>query len=72
MNNLGQLFTTSDGTELTGLVSGDYFLDFMQGTITQPSGITVNMNKSLNDIGMSQCNSDCCYQRKNKAEFNYL
>lgn len=57
MNNLGQLFTTSDGTELTGLVAGDYFLDFMQGTITQPSGITVNMNKSLNDIGMSQCNS---------------
>ena len=57
MNNLGQLFTTADGTELTGLVSGDYFLDFMQGTITQPSGTTTNMNKTLNDIGMSQCNS---------------
>ena len=57
MNNLGQLFTTADGDELTGLVAGDYFLDFMQGTITQPSGTTTNMNKSLNDIGMSQCNS---------------
>ena len=57
MNNLGQLFTTADGDELDGLVAGDYFLDFMQGTITQPSGTTTNMNKSLNDIGMSQCNS---------------
>lgn len=57
MINLGQLFTSADGDELTGLISGDYFLDFLNGTITQPGGSMTNMNKSLNDVGMSQCNS---------------
>jgi len=58
---MGSLLTTSDGTEITGIVSGAVFLDFIAGTITLPEGSTGNlvrtMNKTLNDLGLTQCNS---------------
>ena len=54
---MGSLLTTSDGDEITGIASGAVFLDFVAGTITLPSGIVSNMNKSLNDLGLNQCNS---------------
>jgi len=54
---LGSLFTTATGAELSGVTSGDVFLDFVAGTVTLPDGTVSNMNKNLNDLGLSQCNS---------------
>ena len=54
---MGSLFTTADGTELTGLTAGEVFLDFVAGTVTAPDGTVTNMNKNLNDLGLNQCNS---------------
>ena len=54
---MGSLFTTTGGTELTGITSGTAFLDFMAGTVTLPDGTVSNMNKNLNDLGLNQCNS---------------
>jgi len=54
---MGSLLTTSDGDEITGITSGSVQLDFLAGTVTLPSGAVSNMNKNLNDLGLSQCNS---------------
>ena len=54
---MGSLFTTATGAELSGVTSGDVFLDFVAGTVTLPDGTVSNMNKNLNDLGLSQCNS---------------
>ena len=58
---MGSLLGTSNGAEITGIASGAVFLDFVAGTVTLPEGSTaplvVNMNKNLNDLGVSQCNS---------------
>ena len=54
---MGSLFTTATGTELDGITSGDVFLDFVAGTVTLPDGTVSNMNKNLNDLGLTQCNS---------------
>jgi len=54
---LGSLFTTASGGEIDGVTSGDVFLDFVAGTVTLPDGTVSNMNKNLNDLGLSQCNS---------------
>jgi len=64
---MGSLFTTGingtnpAGTEITGIVSGAVFLDFIAGTITLPEGsttpLTRNMTKNLDDLGLNQCNS---------------
>ena len=65
---MGSLITTGKtaagepaGEEITGIVAGAVFLDFMAGTITLPAGSTVpltrTMSKSLNDLGLQQCNS---------------
>ena len=57
----GKNGTTSAGSEITGVVTGAVFLDFLAGTITLPEGstapLTRTMSKSLNDLGLSQCNS---------------
>jgi len=49
------------GTEITGIVSGSVFLDFVAGTITLPEGsptpLVRPMSKNLNDLGLNQCNS---------------
>jgi hypothetical protein len=54
---LGSLLTTTNGTEITGITSGDIFLDFIAGTVTLPDGTVTNMNTNLNALGLSQCNS---------------
>jgi hypothetical protein len=64
---LGSLLTTGingtspAGEEITGIASGAVFLDFVAGTITLPEGSTLplvrNMQKNLNDLGLTQCNS---------------
>jgi len=54
---MGSLLTTANGTEITGITSGSVQLDFLAGTVTLPNGTVSNMNKSLNDLGLSQCNS---------------
>jgi len=49
------------GTEITGITSGAVFLDFVAGTITLPEGsptpLVRPMQKNLNDVGLTQCNS---------------
>ena len=54
---MGSLLTTFDGDEITGITSGSVQLDFVAGTVTLPNGAVSNMNKNLNDLGLSQCNS---------------
>ena len=54
---MGSLLTTSSGDEIDGIGSGDVFLDFVAGTVTLPDGTVSNMNKNLNDLGLTQCNS---------------
>ena len=68
---MGSLFTTAEvtvagtvveaGAEITGIVSGAVFLDFVAGTITLPEGsptpLVRPMSKNLNDLGLNQCNS---------------
>ena len=68
---MGSLFTTGAvtltsgteveaGEEITGIVSGSVFLDFVAGTITLPEGsplpLVRPMTKYLNDLGLNQCN----------------
>ena len=54
---MGSLLTTSSGAEITLIGNGDVFLDFVAGTVTLPNGTVSNMNKNLNDLGLTQCNS---------------
>ena len=54
---MGSLLTTSTGAEITAIGNGDVFLDFVAGTVTLPNGTVSNMNKNLNDLGLTQCNS---------------
>ena len=68
---MGSLFTTAEvtvggtvleaGSEITGIVAGAVFLDFVAGTITLPEGsplpLVRPMSKNLNDLGLNQCNS---------------
>ena len=64
---MGSLLTTgingtdAAGTEIVGIASGAVFLDFVAGTITLPEGSTLplvrNMQKNLNDLGVTQCQS---------------
>jgi len=59
---MGSLLTTSNGGEITGIANGGaVFLDFVAGTVTLPEGstapLTRTMNKNLNDLGLTQCNS---------------
>ena len=54
---MGSLLTTVNGAEITLIGSGDIFLDFVAGTVTLPDGTVSNMNKNLNDLGLTQCNS---------------
>ena len=44
---MGNLYTTDDGSILTGLTAGDLILDFTNGKITKPDGTIANMNTSL-------------------------
>ena len=58
---MGSLFTSENGTEITGIANGTVQLDFIAGEITLPAGSTAPlvraMNKNLNDLGLNQCNS---------------
>ena len=59
---MGSLLTVSGGGEIDGIANGGaVFLDFVAGTITLPAGsqgnLTRTMNKNLNDLGLTQCNS---------------
>ena len=54
---MGSLLTTLTGDEITQVPSGSVQLDFLAGTVTLPNGAVSNMNKNLNDLGLSQCNS---------------
>jgi hypothetical protein len=49
------------GTEITGITSGQVELDFVAGTVTLPAGsptpLTRPMQKNLNDLGLTQCQS---------------
>ena len=58
---MGKTSTAPAGEEITGIANGAVFLDFMAGTITLPEGstapLTRPMTKTLNDLGLQQCNS---------------
>ena len=59
---MGSLLTSANGAEITEIAnSGAVELDILAGTITLPEGSTGNlvrtMNKNLNDLGLTQCNS---------------
>ena len=47
---MGTLFTTDDGSILTGLTTGVLTLNFTNGTITAPDGTVSEMNTSLQII----------------------
>ena len=53
----GTLFTTADGSILTGLTTGSLELDFTNGNITQPDGTVSLMNTSLQTMGVNKCKS---------------
>ena len=57
----GTLFTTSDGTILTGLTAGVLQLDFTNGKITAPNGDISEMNTSLQTMSLQKCNSFMIY-----------
>jgi len=50
-----------EGTEITGVVAGAVFLDFVAGTVTLPEGsptpLVRPMQFNLNDLGLNQCHS---------------
>ena len=54
---MGTLFTTSDGTILTGLTAGVLTLDFTNGKITAPDGTVTNMNTSLQTMSLQKAKS---------------
>lgn len=58
---MGNLYTTSDGSILTGLTAGELILDFVNGIITTPSGTTSSMNTSLQIMGLTECKSFMVY-----------
>jgi hypothetical protein len=53
----GTLFTTSDGSILTGLTHGIVTLNFVDGNITDASGTVTKMNTSLQIMSKKQCKS---------------
>ena len=53
----GTLFTTVDGSILTGLTSGIVTLNFVSGDITDASGNVTKMNTSLQIMSKKQCKS---------------
>ena len=53
----GTLFTTEDGSILTGLTNGIVTLNFMSGNITDASGNVTKMNSSLQIMSKKQCKS---------------
>ena len=61
INHYWKNSTAAAGTEITGVVAGAVFLDFVAGTITLPEGSTAPltrvMSKNLNDLGLQQMNS---------------
>ena len=58
---MGTLFTTSDGSILTGLTAGVLTLDFTAGKITAPNGDVSDMNTSLQIMSKEKCNSFMVY-----------
>ena len=53
----GTLFTTSDGSIMTGLTHGIVTLNFVSGNITDASGNVTQMNTSLQIMSKTQCKS---------------
>ena len=53
----GTLFTTNDGSILTGLTHGTVTLNFVDGSITDASGTVTQMNTSLQIMSKEQCKS---------------
>ncbi len=54
---MGNLYTTSDGSIMTGLTSGFLELDFTVGQATAPDGTITEMNTSLQTMSKEQCKS---------------
>jgi hypothetical protein len=54
---LGTIFTTADGEPIKAIPSGDLFLDFRNGTITDSAGTVTLMNTNLDYYGLTQCQS---------------
>ena len=53
----GTLFTTNDGSILTGLTHGIVTLNFVDGSVTDASGTVTPMNTSLQIMSKEQCKS---------------
>ena len=53
----GTLFTTNNGSILTGLTNGIVTLNFVSGNITDASGTVTKMNTSLQIMSKKQCKS---------------
>jgi len=53
----GTLFTTNNGSILTGLTHGIVTLNFVSGNITDASGTVTKMNTSLQIMSKKQCKS---------------
>ena len=53
----GTLFTTADGEAIKEIPSGDFFLDFLNGTATDSAGTITQMNTNLDYYNLTQANS---------------
>jgi len=67
---LGTLFTTSDGQILKDIPSGDLFIDFRNGTITDSANTVTLLNTNLDYYGLTQAKSFSIFVSDSDAEIN--
>lgn len=67
---LGTLLTTNNGQILKDIPSGELFIDFRNGTITDSAGTVTLLNTNLDYYGLSQAKSFAIFVSDSDAEIN--
>ena len=67
---MGSLFTTSDGLIIKDIPSGEFHLDFLNGTCMDSADTITQMNTNLNYYNLSQCKSIAVFCSDSDAEIH--
>ena len=67
---MGSLFTTSDGNVIKDIPSGEFHLDFLNGTAIDSAGTITQMNTNLNYYNLTQCKSIAIFCSDSDAEIH--
>jgi len=67
---MGSLFTTSDGKIIKDIPSGEFHLDFLNGTAIDSAGTITQMNSNLNYYNLNQAKSIAIFCSDSDAEIH--